>query len=380
MTKKSHHIKEVFLLFLKLGCIAFGGPAAHISMMEEEVVTKRKWMSRQYFLDMVGATNLVPGPNSTQMTMHCGHKKGGVLGLFVAGVSFIFPAVTITGVLAWLYTTYGKLPEVTPFIYGIKPAVLVIIAMAILKLGKKAVKSVELAILGILIIIATFLGFNEITVLLLGGIIGAIYFYIKNSHQTKALSFSPIFLLKLPVITITKITTTSSVFWSFLKVGAILYGSGYVLFAYLDAELVANEIISRQELIDAIAIGQLTPGPVLSTATFIGFQINGVWGAIAATIGIFLPSFIFVMLLNPLVDKMRQSKILSYFLDAVNVAAVAIMIVVLIKMSYTTLISYKEILILIVSILLTLKVKKMSSMWLVPIGSVLGYILTLIVL
>ena len=374
------NLKEIAFLFFKLGCVAFGGPAAHIAMMENEVVHKRKWMTRQYFLDLVGATNLIPGPNSTEMTMHCGHKKGGVLGLFVAGISFIFPAVTITGFLAYLYITYGKLPEVTPFIYGIKPAVLVIITMAILKLSKKAVKSNELAILGTLIIIATFLGFNEITVLLFGGIIGAIYFYIKNNHQTKTLSFSPIFLLKLPAITIAKISTTSSVFWSFLKVGAILYGSGYVLFAYLDAELVANGIISRQELIDAIAIGQLTPGPVLSTATFIGYQINGVWGAIAATIGIFLPSFIFVMLLNPLVDKMRQSKVLSYFLDAVNVAAVAIMIVVLLKMSYSTLISYKEIIILLVSILLTVKVKKMSSMWLVPIGSILGYILTFIVL
>ncbi|WP_299109101.1 chromate efflux transporter [uncultured Tenacibaculum sp.] len=378
MKTNAKHLKEIAFLFFKMGCVAFGGPAAHIAMMENEVVHKRKWMTRQYFLDLVGATNLIPGPNSTEMTMHCGHTRGGFLGLFIAGISFILPAVTITGFLAWLYTTYGELPEVTPFIYGIKPAVLVIITMAIIKLGKKAIKNIELALLGILVISTTFLGLNEITVLLLGGLLGTIYFSTKNQTKGINANITPLLLLKAPMFSVTKMISTSSVFWSFLKVGTILYGSGYVLFAYLDAELVANGILTRQELIDAIAIGQLTPGPVLSTATFIGYQINGIYGAIAATIGIFLPSFIFVLLLNPLVTKMRQSKTLSYFLDSVNVAAVAIMIVVLLKMSYTTLISYKEIGILFVSILFIVKAKKMNSMWLVPIGSLLGFFLNLL--
>ncbi|CAA0226456.1 Chromate transport protein [Tenacibaculum maritimum] len=371
-------LKEIAFVFFKLGCIAFGGPAAHIAMMEEEVVQKRKWISRQHFLDLMGATHLIPGPNSTELTMHCGYQRGGILGVFVAGISFIFPAVIITGVFAWLYVSYGKLPEIIPFIYGIKPAVLVIIAMAILKLGKKAVKGYELTLLGILVMLAALLGCNEVVVLLVAGGIGTIYFYLKKQQLTQKnhLIVLPLFLLK--VSSIPKIVLSSSIFWSFLKVGAILYGSGYVLFAYLDAELVASGLLSRQELIDAIAIGQLTPGPVLSTATFIGYQLNGISGAIAATIGIFLPSFIFVLILNPLVDKMRASKILSYFLDSVNVAAVAIMLVVLVKMGYSSLISYREFIILGISILLIYKIKKMNSIWLVPIGAIIGYLLTFI--
>ncbi|CAA0222127.1 chromate efflux transporter [Tenacibaculum maritimum] len=371
-------LKEIAFVFFKLGCIAFGGPAAHIAMMEEEVVQKRKWISRQHFLDLMGATHLIPGPNSTELTMHCGYQRGGILGVFVAGISFIFPAVIITGVFAWLYVSYGKLPEIIPFIYGIKPAVLVIIAMAILKLGKKAVKGYELTLLGILVILAALSGCNEVVVLLVAGGIGTIYFHLKKQQFTQKnhLIVLPLFLLK--VSSIPKIILSSSIFWSFLKVGAILYGSGYVLFAYLDAELVASGLLSRQELIDAIAIGQLTPGPVLSTATFIGYQLNGISGAIAATIGIFLPSFIFVLILNPLVDKMRASKILSYFLDSVNVAAVAIMLVVLVKMGYSSLISYREFIILVISILLIYKIKKMNSIWLVPIGAIIGYLLTFI--
>ena len=359
-----------------MGCVAFGGPAAHIAMMEQEVVEKRKWMTRQYFLDLVGATNLIPGPNSTEMTMHCGHERAGILGLFVAGISFIFPAVTITGILAWLYTTYGQLPEVTPFIYGIKPAVLVIIAMAIIKLGKKALKNTELTILGLITAVVSFLGINEITALLCAGILGAFYFYFKQKQSLNSLTLSPLLLLESTIASSVKIAS-SSIFWTFLKVGAILYGSGYVLFAYLDAELVSNNLLTRQELIDAIAIGQLTPGPVLSTATFIGYQLNGVYGAILATIGIFLPSFIFVLILNPLVEKMRASKFLSAFLDAVNVAAVAIMLVVLIRMGYTTLVSWREFVILALSAFLCFKVKQMNAMWVVPIGALVGYLLSL---
>ena len=369
------NLKEIAFLFFKMGCVAFGGPAAHIAMMEDEVVTKRQWMTRQYFLDLVGATNLIPGPNSTEMTMHCGHERGGILGLFIAGISFILPAVSITGVLAWLYTSYGKLPEVEPFIYGIKPAVLIIIAMAIIKLGKKALKNSELIILGVLVTIASFLGVNEITALLVSGVIGGTYFYLRAKNNING--FIPLILVLFKSAIPAK-AASASIFWTFLKVGAILYGSGYVLFAYLDAELVATNLLTRQELIDAIAIGQLTPGPVLSTATFIGYQLGGVSGAIMATIGIFLPSFIFVLLLNPLVEKMRASKFLAAFLDAVNVAAVAIMLVVLIRMGMSTLIGWREITVMLLSVLLILKVKKMNSLWIVPIGALAGYLLTLV--
>jgi len=271
----TNKLKEVALVFFKLGCFAFGGPAAHIAMMEDEIITKRKWMSREHFLDLIGATNLIPGPNSTEMTMHCGHERAGSKGLFIAGIAFIIPAVVITALLAYLYVSYGQLPEVAPFLFGIKPAVLAIIASAILKLGKKAIKTTDLIVIGILVLVAALLGVHEVIALLGAGIIGTLYFYLKSKAiTTKAVIPFPIvassLLLKTPVF---------NVFLTFLKVGAILYGSGYVLFAYLDAELVTKGWLSRTELIDAIAVGQFTPGPVLSTATFIGYQLSGFGGA-----------------------------------------------------------------------------------------------------
>lgn len=369
------NLKEVATVFFKLGCFAFGGPAAHVAMMEDEVVTKRQWMTRQHFLDLMGATNLIPGPNSTEMTMHCGHERAGVKGLFVAGFCFIFPAVTITLFLAWLYVRYGALPEVQPFVQGIQPAVLAIIASAVFKLGKKAIKSWELAVLGALVLGLSLYGVNEIIALLLGGVLGALYFFLKSRLQQPNLkSYSPILLLFFSAEAIAKLTTIK-IFWTFLKVGSILYGSGYVLFAYLDAELVTTGILSRQALIEAIGIGQFTPGPVLSTATFIGYQLGGFWGAMAATFGIFLPSFLFVWILNPLVPKMRKSKLLSYFLDSVNIAAVAVMISVLLTMSMETLTNWRAIVIACVAAILVFFFKKVSVIWIVIIGAVLGYLL-----
>ena len=331
---KKKNLKEIAAVFFKMGLIAFGGPASHIAMMEQEIVEKRKWISPEHFLDLIGATNLIPGPNSTEMTMHCGHERAGFSGLFVAGMAFIFPAVVITGILAWLYVSYGQLPEVESFIYGIKPAVIAIIAAAVFKLGKKALKSFELGILGAITVLVGFLGINEVNALLGAGIIGAIYFYVKHKTidvKPKKKAFLPYIILKATIAGTTSMGALK-VFWIFFKVGSILYGSGYVLFAFLDGELVANGLLTRPELMDAIAVGQFTPGPVLSTATFIGYQLFGFWGAIAATVGIFLPSFIFVLILNPLIPKMRKSKFLSAFLDAVNIAAVAIMLKVLIEM------------------------------------------------
>lgn len=375
--KNKGKLLEVAQVFFKMGCIAFGGPAAHIAMMEEEVVNKRKWMSRQHFLDLIGVTNLIPGPNSTEMTMHCGHERAGVPGLFVAGISFIFPAVLITGFLAWLYTTYGSLPDVEPFIFGIKPAVLAIIAGAILKLGKKALKGWELGVLGLLVVAASLLGFNEVTVLLVAGVLGAIYFTSKSKLMDSPKSIVPLVLLQVSTTTVVKITSLK-VFWTFLKVGSVLYGSGYVLFAYLDAELVTTGWLTQQELMDAIAVGQFTPGPVLSTATFIGYQLTGFWGAIAASLGIFLPSFLFVLILNPLIPKMRKSKVLGYFLNSVNVAAVAVMVGVLFEMTRVILINdWRAIVIAAISISITFGLKKSNAMWTVLGGSLLGYLLLL---
>ena len=374
---ETQKLKQVAAVFFKLGLFAFGGPAAHIAMMEHEVVTKRAWMTREHYLDLIGATNLIPGPNSTEMTMHCGFQRAGKKGLFIAGISFIFPAVFITAILGYLYVLYGALPQVQPFIKGIQPAVIVIIASAVIKLGKKAVKNWELALLGTLFLAASLLGLDQVLVLFAGGLLGMCYFLIKSKMQSTTLAIAPLFMVFI-VSEIGAKLSAMGIFLKFLKVGSILYGSGYVLFAYLDTELVTTALLSQNQLIEAIGIGQFTPGPVLSTATFIGYQLGGFWGAIAATAGIFMPSFLFVWLLNPLIPKMRKSKVLGYFLDSINVAAVAIMLAVLITMSKQTLVDWQAALIAVVSVVLIFKFKKVSVMWVLIIGAILGYVLAFI--
>ena len=371
-------LTEVIKVFFKLGLIAFGGPAAHIAMMEEEVVNKRKWMSRQHFLDLMGATNLIPGPNSTEMTMHCGYERAGYPGLFAAGISFIFPAVVLTGFLGFLYVEYGTLPQVEPFLYGIKPAVLAIIAGAVLKLGKKALKNATLGVLGALVVVAAFLGLNEIAAILGAGVLAIIWFGIKNK-QGSAKSWLPVMYISTANIVMPTAISTSKIFWVFLKVGSVLFGSGYVLVAYLDGELVQKlHWLTEQQLLDAIAIGQFTPGPVLSTATFVGYQLNGVAGALAATAGIFLPSFVFVMLLNPLVNRLRKSKATAYFLDGVNIGAVGIMLAVLLQMTESIVIDWRAAVIALIGALAVFGPKKISSLYIVLGGAVLGYLLSLL--
>jgi chromate transporter len=375
LSNKQQNIKDelkvIARLFLKLGSIAFGGPAAHIAMMEEEVVRKRKWMNHEHFLDLVGATNLIPGPNSTEMTMHCGHERAGWKGLVVAGVSFILPAVIITMVFAWLYQKYGTLPQIEPFIYGIKPAVISIILFAVFNLGIKALKNLELGILGGATLVACLLGVNEIAAMFIAGFTGILIYYLK-SLRNNLNSFVPILGVSFFQ------SLNLNIFWIFLKVGSILYGSGYVLFAFLDAELVTKGLLSRQELVDAIAVGQFTPGPVLSTATFIGWQLNGFWGAILATIGIFIPSFLFVGLLNPLIPKLRKSKYMSAFLDAINIASVAVILAVVIAMGKETITDWRTIVVALLSVGAVLTFKKLNSAFIVIGGALVGYILYLV--
>ncbi len=371
---ESQKLKQVAAVFFKLGVFAFGGPAAHIAMMEHEVVTKRAWMTREHYLDLIGATNLIPGPNSTEMTMHCGYQRAGKKGLFVAGISFIFPAVFITAILGYLYVNYGALPQIQPFIKGLQPAVLVIIASAVIKLSKKAIKNWELAMLGVLFLTASLVGFDQVILMLCGGLLGMCYFTVRSKIQQKTYTVVPLFMVFILSQVSTKLSTLG-IFLKFLKVGSILYGSGYVLFAYLDTELVSTALLSQKQLIEAIGIGQFTPGPVLSTATFIGYQLGGFWGALGATTGIFLPSFLFVWLLNPLIPKMRKSKVLGYFLDSINVVAVAIMLAVLITMSKQTLVDWQAAFIALISGVLIFKFKKVSVMWVLVIGAILGYVL-----
>lgn len=365
---------EIVKIFFKLGSVAFGGPAAHIAMMEKEIVEKRKWLTQEHFLDLMGVTNLIPGPNSTEMTMHCGYVRGGLLGLILAGLSFILPAVLITSVFGWFYLTYGDLPNVAPFLAGIKPAVIAIICGALWKLGQKAVKNVRLAVLGITVLAAAYLGVSEIIVLFTAGILGMLIFATWDSMKPK---MNGLFILPLTSAAITQMGTMK-IFLTFLKVGSLLYGGGYVLFAYLDQELVTTGLMSREQLMDAVAVGQFTPGPVLSTATFIGYQLNGIWGAVAATVGIFLPSFVFVFLIHPFIKKLRSSSYLKYFLDAVNVAALGVMLNVTISMSIDSIIDWRTTLILILSGVLVFQFKKISSVWIVVGASFLGYGLNLI--
>lgn len=364
-------VKEVFFVFFKLGIIAFGGPAAHIAMMEKEVVEKRKWMTQQYFLDMIGATNLVPGPNSTQMTMHCGHVRAGWLGLIAGGVGFIFPAVVFTLILAILYGEYGEVPAIAPLFYGIKPAVVGIILNATYKLGKKAVKSWQLALIGVLSLAASIYGIDEFLVIIGLGAIGA--FVMNFAHRKSLNSFLPILGLK------TLVLGNSSIFWVFFKIAMVLFGSGYVLIAYMDAELVEKlGWLTKPQLLDAIAMGQFTPGPVLTTATFVGYQLNGISGAIYASLGMFLPSFFLVGLLVKIIPWLRKSKALSYFLDAVNVAAVGIMAAVTLKIGYDVGEDWKAWLLMALSILVAFKFPKVSSVWVIVGGAIIGYGLMMI--
>jgi len=369
------NLKDIAKLFLRLGVTAFGGPAAHIAMMQQEVVEKRKWMTEQHFLDLIGATNLIPGPNSTEMAIHIGHERAGWKGLIVAGLCFILPAVFITGIFAWLYKQYGQLPKVQPFVYGIKPAIIAVVLAAVYPLAKKSIKTIELGVIGVAVLILSLLNINEIYLMFGAGILALALTSIKIRSTTK--SIFPFTLLQISNATFLTVTN-ANLFLIFLKIGAILYGSGYVLFAFLDTELVSTGLLSRQQLIDAIAVGQFTPGPVFSSVTFIGYQINGWSGAVVSTIGIFLPSFVFVALLNPLVKRMRSSKLFAVFLDAVNVASVAIIIAVCYIMGKDSIKDWRTILIAVAGIILTFGYRKINSAWIVLGGSLTGYLLTLI--
>ncbi len=372
-------LKDLAKLFLKLGTIGFGGPAAHLAMFEDEVVKKRRWMTHEHFLDLYGATNLIPGPNSTEMTIHIGRERAGWKGMIVAGLSFILPAVIISGLLGWAYRKYGALPEVKPWTYGIQPAIIAVIIRSIIPLGRKAVKSVGMGILGIAALAACLEGINDILVMFGAAFIALLWSLLQQKSGDKPGTMSNLLIaaVQAPAITLAHITNTS-IFLTFLKIGAVWFGGGYVLFGLLDNELVVNGIMSRQQLIDAIAVGQITPGPLFSSVTFIGWQMKGLSGALLATLGVFIPSLLFVALLNPLVPRMRNSKIFSTFLDAVNVASVAVIVAVLFVMGKETLTSWKTILISVVSLAIAFGFRKLNLAFIVIGGALAGYLLTLI--
>jgi chromate transporter len=332
-------LTELAQVFSKLGILGFGGPAVHIAMMEEEVVTRRQWLTRSQFLDLLGATNLIPGPNSTEMAIHLGYSYGGWLGLWVAGSCFILPAVLVTTVFAWLYLTWGNLPALGPMLTGIKPAILIVILAALWRLGQKAFKDRKLIWIALFVIVLVLTGTPEAIALFGGGILGMLWLVSKQDPNNSQRTL-PILLLALSTTSKTAAIspTLLKLGLFFLKVGSILFGSGYVLFAFLEGDLVNRYgWLTSQQLLDAIAVGQFTPGPILSTATFIGYLILGIPGAIVATLGIFLPSFFFVVISHPFIAKIRQSKWASAFLDAVNASSVALIAVVALKLAQTSL-------------------------------------------
>ncbi len=380
MPEQKSKLIEIAKLFLKLGLITFGGPAVHIAIFEDEVVTKRKWMTHQHFLDLLGATNLIPGPNSTEMAMHTGYYRAGGAGLITAGLCFTIPAVLITGIFAYIYAVYGNVPDVKPFLYGIKPAVIVIILNAVYKLGSKSIKGWKLVLLATAVMLISFLGVNEIFALLAGGIFGAVFIYLSEKKNTLN-SFSPISiiaLITLPALlqTIDKSERSlTTLFLTCLKIGAVWFGGGYILVAYFNSEFVEGlNWLTKQELLDAIAVGQFTPGPFLSSATFIGYQIAGIPGAISATVGIIIPSFIFVLILNPIIPRLRKSNFLSKFLDSVNVSAVAVMFIVSLRLGAEFLIDWQTWVIAFLSAAAFFMIKKINSAYIILGGAILGYL------
>ncbi|MGD1900229.1 MAG: chromate transporter [Phormidesmis sp.] len=379
-------LRELATVFFRLGTVAFGGPAAHVAMMDDEVVKRRQWMTREQLLDLMGVTNLLPGPNSTELAIHLGYERAGWKGLFVAGSCFIFPALTMMWLLAAIYVRYETVPQVEWLLYGVKPVIIAVVLKALWKLGKKAAKDRPTTIAGVGAIAAYLLGANEILMLLVAGVLVALIKNMSNRGTTAGLFFLPISGLSVtgtasgPLAQVSAPAATAvsvgwvSVFLFFLKIGSILYGSGYVLLAFLQRDLVERyQWLSSQQLLDAVAIGQITPGPVLTTATFVGYVVAGHMGAIAGTIGIFLPAFLLVGIVNPWVPKLRQSPWASAFLDGVNAASLGLMAGVTYILTRAAVIDVPTLLIALVSAIAVFRYK-INAAWLVLGGAGLGFI------
>ena len=374
--QQRQRLKELAGVFFRLGSIAFGGPAAHIAMMDDEIVKQREWLSREKLLDLMGVTNLIPGPNSTELAIHIGYERGGWPGLFVAGSCFIFPAMTLVWILAAVYSRYQAVPQVEWLLYGVKPVIIAIILQALIKLGKKAIKDAPTTAAAIAVIAAFFLNINEILLLLLAGV-GVMM--VKNLRRGGAVGLLAPFTGTLAQSSAAATAAVASPSWTqvflfFLKVGSVLYGSGYVLLAFLQRDLVERTgWLTSQQLLDAIAIGQFTPGPVFTTATFVGYLLAGNAGAIAGTIAIFLPAFLLVGIINPWVPKLRQSRWVSGFLDGVNAASLGLMGVVTYTLGRAALMDGFTIILALIAVGAVFRFK-LNSAWIVLGGAIAGFI------
>lgn len=369
-------LREVIGLFLKLGCIAFGGPAAHIALFREEVVKRRRWVTDERFVDLLGMTNLIPGPNSTEMAIHLGYTRAGWPGLVAGGVCFVVPAMLIVWGLAWAYVRYGALPQVTWLLYGIKPVIIAVVVQAVWGLLRTAVKGPLLAAVGLAVLALYLVGVNEIALLFAGGVAVLV---ARSVHAGRAaVGAVPIAaLLGGPAQAIAQGAAAASaslttLFLVFLKIGSVLYGSGYVLLAFLRGDFVERlGWLTDRQLLDAVAIGQFTPGPVLTTATFVGYLVGGGPGAILATLGIFLPSFVFVAVSQPLLPRIRASRWTAAILDGVNVAALGLMAGVAWELGRAAIVDAVTAVLAVASAVLLIRFKT-SSVWLILGGGAVG--------
>ena len=370
-------LRELAGLFLRLGVTAFGGPAAHIAMMRDEVVERRRWLTDNEFLDLLGATMLIPGPNSTEMAIHLGYRRGGLPGLIVAGSCFIIPATLIVGGMAWFYTRFGETPQVGWVMYGVGPVIIAIVLQALWKLGTSAVKGPLTLGLGVLVTALSLAGWNELGLLAFGGI-SMVCLQLRQTRlmagvlaaigTTSTLAATLGGALILPV-TLTRLTLF------FLKVGSVLFGSGYVLLAFLRSDLVDRwGWLTDEQLIDAVTVGQVTPGPVFTTATFIGYLLHGWEGAALATIGIFIPGFLFVAASQPLIPRLRTSPITSALLDGVVTASLGLITAVTWHLGNATIFDLPTAGIAVIAAT-ALLVGRLNSTWLVAAGAIAGWLL-----
>lgn len=374
--QRQQRLKDLTQVFLKLGMIAFGGPAAHVAMMDDEVVKRRGWMTREKLLDLLGVTSLIPGPSSTQLAIYIGYERAGFWGVVLAGTSFILPAMLMVWGLAAVYVRYQALPQVNWLLYGIKPVIIAIVVQALYKLGQKAIKDTWTAIATLSVILAFALGANELMLLLLAGLGVTLLKNGTNGWGTKLpmLFFPGVMAAAAPAATTPMIASVSwvKVFFFFLKIGSVLYGGGYVLLAFLQRDLVErSHWLTSQQLLDAIAIGQVTPGPLFTTATFVGYLLAGNGGAIAGTLGIFLPSFILILVIGPWVAKIRSSAWASGFLDGVNAASVGLMAVVIYTLGRAAIVDGLAITVALLSSIAIFRFQ-INSIWLILAGGLVG--------
>lgn len=365
-------LKELAKVFFKLGCLGFGGPAAHIAMMQREIVEKRKWLNLQEFLELISITHLIPGPNSTELAIHIGYTTRGWKGLFIAGICFIFPAVVLTCILAYFYKQYGQLPEVETYLYGLKPSITIIILLLVFKLTTQFITNPKSIILTCGVFVLSLAGYSEMTLLLLTLALSLLYYTYYRVSRNHLPSFIP--LLAIPY-TGYHADVNIKLFWIFLKIGSVLYGSGYVLFSFIETELVHKGLLTRTQLIDAITAGQITPGPVFSSVTFVGYQIGGWSGAVFSTIAVFIPSFLLILLITPIVHYLKRSNLFQLILKAVNITSIALIASVCISLTSESIRDKNDFIIALTILSISLFFKKINTGILLLIGLILGKLL-----